>query len=118
MKTTIWRIASALLISAVLALPAAQAADDFVPVRGAGVGETEEHATKEAYYFILNRALVHVAGNQAEGAVGTKFRKKFDRNFDSFRKRSSFFTITHFFNLSWSIFLSIFLRDVGTLAFG
>lgn len=87
MNTIIWRIASALFLSTMLALPAAQAADDFVPVRGAGVGETEEHATKEAYYFILNRALVHVAGNQAEGAVGTKFRKKFDRNFDSFRKR-------------------------------
>ena len=87
MKTAIWRIASALLISAVLALPAAQAAGDFVAVRGAGVGETEEHAIKEAYYFILNRALVHVAGNQAEGAVGKKFRKKFDRNFDGFRKR-------------------------------
>ena len=73
-----------LLLCACQVVPAAE---DFVPVRGAGVAESEERAVKEAYYFVLNRALVKVAGSQAEGAVGDKFRRDFERNFDAFRKR-------------------------------
>jgi hypothetical protein len=72
---------------ALLSTVTAHAADDFVPVRGSGVGETEELAVKGAYYFIFNKALVHVAGNEAEGAVGKKFRKGFERDFDGFRKK-------------------------------
>lgn len=62
-------------------------AEEFVPVRGTGVAETEAKATQEAYYGILSRALTRVAGNQAEGEIGAQFRRDFDRNFDGFRSR-------------------------------
>lgn len=76
-----------LMISIMLSAVDTRASDDFIPVRGSGVGETEQQAVKEAYYFIFSRALVHVAGNEAEGEVGKKFRKKFERDFDGFRRK-------------------------------
>jgi hypothetical protein len=77
----------AIFLSIMMLAVESRATDDFVPVRGSGVGETQDQAVKEAYYYIFSRALVHVAGNEAEGAVGKKFRKKFERDFDGFRRK-------------------------------
>ena len=69
-----------------IATPVA-AAEEFVPVRGTAIAETEAKATRDAYYSILSRALTRVAGNQAEGEIGAQFRRDFDRDFDGFRSR-------------------------------
>lgn len=80
------------LIAGLLAgvvLTAAWAADgqDFVAVHASAYGSSEQAAVKKAYYAALERALTGVAGYQAEGDVGERFRSDFDRDFETFRER-------------------------------
>jgi hypothetical protein len=71
----------------VFAVSALSHAQDYVPVHEAAVGATEQQAVREAYYAALERALLKVAGYQADGDVGARFRRDFDANFDGFASR-------------------------------
>src|SRR6516165_2849697 len=66
----------------------AEGAEDYVAVRATAVGDTEERAVKDAYYFALDRALTGVAGYEPK--MSAQFRKDFDKNFEEFRR--SYFT--------------------------
>ena len=52
-----------------------------------GVGNTEEHAVKEAYFFALEQQITGLVGTQAAGDVGHWFRVRLKQDFDQFRSR-------------------------------
>lgn len=60
---------------------------DEVSFNAVGAGKTEKEATIEAYYYQFKIILRQLAGVQAEGSIGQKFRDDMDRDFKTFRSR-------------------------------
>lgn len=56
-------------------------------VVGVAYGDTESQALAEAYYEAFRARLEGVAGDEASGQLGDRFRRNFERNFDTFRSR-------------------------------
>lgn len=62
-------------------------AADEVLFRSVGQAKTERDAKIDAYYLAVSRELAKLAGAQAEGDIGQKFRDDMTRDLDSFVKR-------------------------------
>src|SRR5262245_35475501 len=75
----------ALIWSVVLGLDSPSTAEEFVPVRQAAFGETEQSAVRKAYYAAADRVLMTAAGREAAGPLGVAFRKDFERDSAGFR---------------------------------
>jgi hypothetical protein len=60
---------------------------DDVAFNANGFGKSEKDAAVDAYYAGLKIMLRQLAGMQAEGSIGQKFRDDLDRDFNTFKRR-------------------------------
>jgi len=60
---------------------------DEVAFNAPGTGKSEKEASIDAYYSGFNKILRQLAGMQAEGSIGRKFRDDMERDFNTFKRR-------------------------------
>ena len=56
------------------------------PIKGVGIGKTQEQAERAAYEFVLLQALERYAGMQARQELGRRYRVRLERNFDELKR--------------------------------
>lgn len=72
------------LCAAPILTPETQAQDRVV---GVAYGESETQALSEAYFEAFRSQLEFVAGDEASGQIGDRFRRNFERDADAFQRR-------------------------------